>query len=230
MNLTGFKEQVNRQGLAKNSRWEVRLYPPPGLTDNIFSTDVGPFKIQANLPGIDLLDNAIERINNSSLNVGPFEFGSDFNIPTLGYTLRNHGSFIECLNLYANMVNIPGRDVTNYEFRENGESRNIGFMHNHSAGVSMSYYCSEDMRERMFFEKWQNLMFNPVNKLRAYYEDYIGTMEIIKYDTSWSEVQAIYKMTEVYPSNVAAQNMQFAGTDTLKLDINFKYRTYERIK
>ena len=138
MNLDKFLSQVNRQGLARNSRWEVRLYPPKGLTelDNVFNFDVGPLDLAVNLPGINLIDNAIEQINNTEIDLGPVSFGNNFNIPTLGYLLRGHGGMMESLSLYCNMVTLPSRDITNVEWREYGESRQLGVVHNHSNGVS----------------------------------------------------------------------------------------------
>lgn len=232
MNLDKFVSQVNRQGLSRNTRWEARIYPPKGLTqmDNVFNTKVGPFDLDLNLPGIDLLDNAVEQINQAEIDLPGISIGNNFNIPTLGFLLRNHGGMMESLSLYCNMVNLPARDITNVEWREYGESRQLGVVHNHSNGVTLSYYCSEDLRERLFFENWQNLIFNPKNKMREYYDNYIGSMEIIKYDAGWKEQTAIYKLNEVYPTNIAAQTMVYEGTSVLRLDINFKYRNYERVK
>jgi len=232
MNLDEFKSTVNRQGLAKNTRWECMVFPPKKLrADNIFNFAITDgLELDLNLPGVDLIDNAIDAMNEASINFGPLSFQSNLNLPTLGFTLRNHGDKLRCLNLYTNMVNIPQRDIQNVEWRENGESRQLGVVHNHNTGLSISYYCSEDMRERLFFEQWQDLIFNPKNKGRSFYDDYIGSMEIVKYNSSWSEKTAVYKFHEVYPTNIAAQTMVYEGTAVMRLDINFKYYNYERIK
>lgn len=232
MNLDTFKSQVERQGLARNTRWICDIFPPKGLTemDNVFKVGVGPFDLSLNLPGVDLIDNAVEQINGLSLDLPGISIGNNFNIPTLGYLLRNHGGMLQCLSLYCNMVAIPQRDITNVAWREYGEERQLGIVHNHSGGLTVSYYCSEDLRERLFFEQWQDLIFNPKTKNREFYDNYIGSMEITKYDAAWKEKTAKYRFKEVYPTNIAAQTMVYEGTAVVRLDINFKYRNYERIE
>ena len=232
-----FKTQISTQGLARNSRWLCRVYPPKGLakSSNIFNFDVGGGELSVNLPGIDLIDNAVENFNNLGVNIGLGGLGSarisnNLNIPTLGYTLTNTLSTLDAINLYCVNAAIPERDIKNIEWREYGESRQLGFLHTHAKGLSVSYYCSEDLRERLFMEKWQDVMFNPANKQRSYYEDYIGNVEIVKYDAGWNNQTAMYRFAEAYPSNIAAQNLTYDGTSVLRLDINFKFRNYERLK
>lgn len=228
MNLTKFKSTVEKQGLARNTRWEMRIYPPKGLGK---SFDLGGgFSLNANLPGIDMIDNGIEQINNLSFDLPGLSFQNNLELPTLGYMMQNQGGKLDKLTLYCNMVNLPERDIQNFEWREFGESRQMGVGHNNSRGISVSYYCSEDMRERKFFEEWQNLIFNPSNKRKAFYDDYIGRMEIVKYSADWKTQEAVYRVHEVYPSNIAAQTMVYEGTSVLRLDIQFKMYNYERIK
>ena len=232
MNLDRFKSQVAKNGLAKNTRWECSVFPPSGLSDigSIFNFSAGPFDILANLPGIDILDNAVEEINNINLDLGNVIIDSNLELPALGYKISNIGSSLQQINFYCNMCSIPERDIQNSEWREFGESRQLAVVHTHGKGLSVSYYCSEDLRERLFFEQWQDLIFDSKSKRRSYYEEYTGSMEVTKYDSSWKNKTAVYRFKEVYPTNIASQTLQFEATSLLRLDINFKYRNYERIK
>ena len=233
MRLDTFQSTINKQGLAKNFNWECRIYPPKGLSElnNIFDFGIGPFNLSLNLPGIDLIDTAIESFNNLSIDLPGVSIGHNLGLPTLGYTLRNAGGPIDRINMFCNMCSIPERDIVNVDWKDTaGESRSLGLIHNHSRGMSVSYYCSEDLRERKFFETWQDAIFNPVNKRRSYYKDYIGTIEVIKYNSSWSQIEAVYKFNEAYPSNIASQTLSFEGASVLRLDIQYKYRNYQRIK
>ena len=234
MKLDTFKSVVAKQGLSKNTQWECRIYPPKDLSaqNSIFDFGIGPFNLALNLPGVDLIDDAINAISNFGVDILPgVSIGANLGLPTLGYTLRNSGGPIDRINLYCNMCSIPERDIQNVEWKDTaGESRQLGLIHTHARGMSVSYYCSEDLRERKFFEQWQNAIFNPVNKRRSYYKDYVGTMEVIKYNSTWSQIEAVYKFNEVYPSNIGAQTMTFEGSALVRLDIAFKFRNYEQIK
>lgn len=116
--------------------------------------------------------------------------------------------------------------MTNLEWTEYGETRKLGVMHTHG-DVSIEYYCSEDLRERQFFEQWQDLIFNPKSKKHAYYKDYISRIEIAKYNSDWSKKTVVYRLNEAYPTSIAAQEMNSDAGDLLKLSITFKYRNYE---
>ena len=228
MNLDKFKSQVNRDGLAKNNRWEVRIYPPKALSSIASGIDLAVGKYGSlNLPGLDLTNIPLLQIESADKRLP--DVSASFDLPSFGFTTINSGSFIERINLYCNMVSIPEREIKNVEWREYGESRQLGVVHEHK-GVNMSYYCSEDLQERFFFEKWTDIIFNPNNKRRSYYQDYTSRIEIIKYNTSWSKQEAIYRLNEAYPTNIAAQNMVHDEASLLRLDVAFKYRNYERIK
>ena len=228
MNINQFKNLVSDQGLSKNNRWEVRVYPPRALNSaaNSLSLDVGNATI--NLPGLDLSNIPLLEINSANANVP--NVNATFDLPTLGFTAVNNGTLIERINLYCAQAQIPEREIRNFGWREYGESRQLGIVQEHGKGVSLTYYCSENMKERFFFEQWQDLIFNPVTKRRSYYEDYISRIEIIKYNSSWSKQEAIYRLNEAYVTNIAAQTLVQEQGSVMRLDLNFKYRNYERIK
>ena len=229
MNIGQFKTQISESGLARNSRWVCSVFPPKQLSSamNTISKNLGG-GVTLNLPGIDLSNIPLAEI--ATAQSGLPNISSSLNLPALGFNVLNGGTALQKLNLYCNMVTLPERDIRNVEWREHGESRQLGIVHNHSKGVSLSYYCSENLTERFFFEQWQDIIFNHQNKKRAYYDDYISSVEITKYDAGWNKPMSIYKLHEAYPTNVAAQTLNYEGTALMRLDINMKYRYYERLK
>tara|TARA_B100002019_G_scaffold291259_1_gene310913 strand:- start:536 stop:1234 length:699 start_codon:yes stop_codon:yes gene_type:complete len=232
MNLGEFQATVSSQGLARNNRWLARIYPPRGLTSsgNILSNllSKGPMKVNVNLPGLDSLDSAVNGIN-EILDVGNSFLGTNLAVPTLGGLLTNQKGKTEALNLFCEQCQLPGRDILSTEYRDYGEVRNIGIRHQHG-DLTIVYYSSEDLRERRFFENWQDLIFNPSSKSHAYYSDYASRLEISKYNQSWSKEVAEYRFNEVYPTNVGVQELVSTEGELLRLTITFKYHNYERIK
>ncbi|MCG7944863.1 MAG: hypothetical protein N0C84_00800 [Candidatus Thiodiazotropha taylori] len=233
MKVNEFLSAVSSRGLAKSSSWLCRVYPPPqlsSLASTAFQTTTqGGNRYNVNLPGLDLsvVNGTIS--SHLSLDLGPINVDINLGSPTSGYSITNIGTAIESINLFTMSAVIPERDIANYEFSEYGELRSFGHVHTHSP-LAMTYYCSESLLEREFFEQWQNTIFNPLTKQHGYYNDYTSTMEVIKYDSSWSEVTAIYRFYEVYPSRVGAHELRHAGTEPLRLQIVYNYRYYERIQ
>lgn len=231
MNIREFQGQVSKQGLAKNNRWICTIYPPSGLTasgralSNVLSR--GGNQINVNLPGLDSIDAGVEMLNRMRVDLGPVQIGNNLAIPTLGYALTGMAGKIASLNMFASSCSIPSRDVNTQQWSEWGEARNLGGTHAHS-DVTVEYYCSEDLRERLFFEQWQDIIFNPISKQYGFYKDYISRIEIAKYDSSWKKKTAVYTLFEAYPASISAMEMTHdAAGDVMKLSISFKYRNYE---
>ena len=232
MNIGEMKSKLTTQGVARDNRWLCRIYPPPGLSNtnrtlsNLISR--GPLRVNVNLPGLDNLDAAAGQIN-EVLDVANGVIGTNIQLPTIGGVLSNLNGTLSSLNLFCANAQIPGRDIFSTEYRDYGEPRQIGIRHQHS-DLTLVYYSSEDLRERAFFENWQDLIFNPKAKQHAYYKEYAGRMEVSKYDQSWSKETAEYRFNEVYPTNVGVQELQSDQGDLLRLTMTFKYYNYERLK
>lgn len=229
MNIGDFKARLSNQGISRSNRWTATVFPPRGLTStgNALKDLLGG-RVNVNIPGLDLIDSSIDQINNV-LDIPNNILNTNVNLPTLGSVLNNTKGQVESLTMFVENAQIPQRDIYSTEYRVHGEKREIAVRHEHT-DLTLSYYCSEDLRERKFFEQWQNVIFNPFTKQHGYYKDYIGSMEITKYNQSWSTETAIYKMNEVYPTNIGVQELSSAEGDLLRLNITFKYYNYERIK
>jgi len=231
MNIREFQGQVAKQGLAKNNRWVCSIFPPSGLTasgralSNVLTR--GGNRINVNLPGLDTLDQGVALLNNLRVDTGSIQVGNNFAIPTLGYALTGMAGKISALNLFTASCSIPTRDMNTQQWTEYGEARNLGGTHTHS-DLTIEYYCSEDLRERLFFEQWQDIVFNPISKQYGYYRDYTSRIVVTKYDSSWQNRTAEYTMFEAFPSSVSAIEMTSdAAGDVVKLQVAFKYRNYE---
>lgn len=224
MKLVDFKNKLSTNGLARNNTWELNLFTPASISkasESLFGTQnvSNPGDFGADRSGF-ISDAGIERQTND---------GKALNYPNISNTLVNTGDLMRDLTLYANACSLPSRDMQNVEFREYGEKRALGFNQTHK-DLMITFYCSEDLRERAFFELWQDSIFNPRNKQITYYKDYVSNLLITKYSTGWKHKMGIYKFQEVYPTNVGGMPLNFEGNQVLRLDVTFKYRNYERIQ
>lgn len=235
MQLQEFKNQISSAGIARSWNWVCRVYPPKAMSNITNSMQVsansnqGGNRVNLNLPGVQVGANIpsqfpIGDIGNVGLNLGTVNLGT----PTRGFTLSNVGDVLESLNLYCASCSIPARDVQNIEWTDYGEKRMLGAYHTHSP-FGIKYYCSENLFERFFFEQWQETIFNSNTKEYGYYSDYISTIEVLKYDSSWKNITAMYRLDEAYPSNVSALSLNHADNNFLSLDVSFKYRKFTRL-
>lgn len=216
MNITKFQDVVSKAGLAKGNRWTVEINPPAGLSvigaSIINQTYKGGFFSVPTLGDFDVADLV--------------DIGANLSFGPVGVELGINGT-LEKLELYCKRAQLPSRDMENFEFSFFGEKRNAAFNHQHD-GLTLGFYCSEDLRERRFFEEWQNLIFNPETKKSSYYDRYVGSITVKKWDTAWQNVTAIYEFKEAYPTNIGSTDMNMDDGSLLELDIGWNYRYYER--
>ena len=227
-----FKSQVSAQGLARDNRWAVTVYAPKGLsaTNKAISNEISKDgkKFDINIPIFDEIDEIIEKVGGTTIELPFVSASANKSIPTPGYLLTNMGEKLEALTFYAETCSIPGRDMSNLEFKEYGETRSLGLVHTHN-GIEISYFCSEDLRERYFFEQWQEVIFDSRTKRHSYYDDYIARIEITKFDKDFNE-KAVYRLSECYPTNVGGLELQSGPGEVLRQNVTFNFRNYERIK
>jgi hypothetical protein len=235
MQISEFKNQISTAGLSRSYNWVCRVFPPRALTTITNQMQVntnanqGGNRVNVNLPGVQVgmdfpINFPVGDIGTVGLNVGTINLGT----PNRGFTLSNVGGVLESLNLYCMSCSIPSRDLQNIEWTDYGERRALGNRHRHT-DFGVKYYCSENLFERFFFEQWQEIVFNSNTKRFGYYDDYVSTIEILKYNASWSNVEALYRLEEAYPSNVGALQLNHADNSILQLDISFKYRKFTRL-
>lgn len=226
-----FKNQVSKQGLMRGNRFTVVIFPPRGMTSSggAVSTALSQGGIlDVALPGLNAVDNIVDKVNNLSLPIPNGSVSLNSNIPTLGFALTGMGDKVEALETYATAVTIPGRSLGAIERMEFGDNRTLGFKHEHGE-FTVTYLLSEDARERYFFELWQNLVYNPQFEQYGYYEDYIGRVEIKNFSASHLKTQSNYQMEEVYPSSIGDISLEMGDGTHKTIDITFKYRRYKKI-
>ena len=130
----------------------------------------------------------------------------------------------DALERYAHTVALPGRSIEGIEREEFGENRTIATKHTHE-DVSIQFYLSEDLREKRDIEKWQDLVYNPVQAKYGYYDNYIGQVEIEILNHNHKR-KAMYTLQEAYPTSIGSIDLEFGDSTVKSLSVTFKFRKY----
>ena len=136
-------------------------------------------------------------------------------------------------------VEIPGRQMSTLEHRFDNIGPVSKVAYDSTYGeLTLSVLLSEDMREKEFFELWQNNMVDTgafeVSDGRysqsrfgvKYYEDYVGTVTIRQFASS-GELRSIHTMVECFPTAIGGIPMNWSGDETAKMNVTFSYKTYK---
>ena len=122
---------------------------------------------------------------------------------------------------------LPGTNVTSSpDTNPYGPVREIAESVTYATEVSMTFQASSDLKERLFFEKWQKKCYNPTSWNIGYYNDYIGSVDIYLLDTEGTRRFGL-KLHEVWPKTLGATSLSGAkASDIIKNEITFVFRNW----
>ena len=123
----------------------------------------------------------------------------------------------------------PGRNLdTNPDINIYGPTREVvqGFSF---ADITVVFQCSSDLKEKVFFETWQRLAYNPQTWNMQYYDDYVGSMKIFQLDENDRQRYGI-ELVECFPKTIAAQTLDYSTKDAIQtVSITFSYRYWKNL-
>lgn len=97
------------------------------------------------------------------------------------------------------------------------------------ASVNATFYCDVNMTEKIFFEEWQQSIYDKRTYNLNYYNEYTGIIVVNQLSRSSLE-QNTYGVTlfEVYPKTITAQDLNTNTSEIQKIGVEFAYRYWER--
>ena len=131
--------------------------------------------------------------------------------------------------LRCESISFPGRNLdTTPDSNIYGPTREIvsGFSF---AEITGTFVCSSDMREKLFFETWQRLAFDPQSWALGYYDDYVGSIDIHQLDENDNKRYGV-QLIEAFPKTIAEQSLGYGQNDTLhRISVTFSYRYWKNL-
>lgn len=138
------------------------------------------------------------------------------------------------LSYRAETVDIPGRSISSMEhkFQNYGPINKVAYGSIYG-DVTVQFIMSQDMREKEYFEIWQDKMvgtgafadgqpqFNT-----KYFDNYAGTVEIRQYG-SHGNLHSIHTLNEAYPLIINPITMNWSEDNAARLGVTFAYRNYK---
>ena len=136
--------------------------------------------------------------------------------------------------LMVESVAIAGRNVQSQPDITYGYRREIPYNAPTYNPITLSILCSEGLKEKVFFDKWNSLIVAQRPGFdNAYYDSIIGTMKIKTLDRTLSATNS-YEITyeEVYPKTVNSIEMNHStqnATVRLGVEMAYSYWTTNRL-
>lgn len=135
------------------------------------------------------------------------------------------------LKFRCSSIAMPARTIQTADKQYYGPSYRVGYG-SQFAELQMQILLSEDMREKEYFEAWQDLVVGdyrlgkPNTKMFdiGYYDDYVGDLDIAVYNDVKKKTYSV-RAHDAWPAVVAEPQLSFAnGNEVMLLSVSMSYK------
>ena len=131
----------------------------------------------------------------------------------------------ERLNLMCDQCSLAGRNVQATLDLQYGIRRQVVYNGAEYTPLSLSFICTDNMNEKRILDKWNNKCVNTTGNFHvAYYDDYVGHLDVYVLDRSGKKRTYHMHYHEVYPKTVTAVELNHGTTNaSLRVTAEIQY-------
>jgi len=143
---------------------------------------------------------------------------------------------LENVDMMCNKVTLPNRDINTQPHIMYGPKREMPYAYSFSSAVEMTFYGDKFLRQRQFFENWQKKIMNIQTHNISYYDNYVGSMDIMQlgqFDSKQDDdarVTYAVRLHEVYPQTIGSMDLTYgADNEIAQVPITLNFRTWSNL-
>src|SRR5210317_225883 len=145
-------------------------------------------------------------------------------------------TLIENIDMMCSKVTLPNRDINTASHIMYGPKREMPYAYSYSSQVECTFYGDKFLRQRLFFENWQKKIVDIKSHNLDYYDNYVGSMDIMQlgqFDSKQDDdarVTYAVRLFEVYPQTIGSYDMDYGQNDSLvNVPITLNFRTWANL-
>ena len=137
---------------------------------------------------------------------------------------------IRKISLSCEAVSMPAQALeTSPDDNVYGVSREVVTRPSYAGDITMTFQTTSELEERVFFEEWQQLAFDPTTWNVGYYNDYIGVVDIYVLNRENKRRYGI-RLHEAYPKEVQGVDLSYSTVgEALKINVTMQYRYWDTL-
>lgn len=125
--------------------------------------------------------------------------------------------------LFCDQAQLPGISYGTSQVRSYGEFREVPYEKLYEQ-VQLNFYVDVDMHVRLLFDKWTNLVQNPITRDFNYASEYTtDSIDIIVYD-SLEKSRYVCTLHKAFPKSVAPVQLDYSSKEVMKLQVTLSYQ------
>ena len=164
-----------------------------------------------------------------------FTFQEEVQRSTLPGQLQSETELQRGLRAFCFGAELPSRNLDTAPMQVYGPKREIVYGHSYSQEITLSFYADKFMRQRSFFELWQNSAMDLATNNVHFYDEYTGAIRIYALgafsgDAFRDRIAYGVHLYECYPKTITAVPLNY-GTqnEIMQISISFYYRNWSNL-
>jgi hypothetical protein len=173
--------------------------------------------------------NPPEKYKLGSVGTKQTEFGPP---PYQRFQQYNQSDMKRNVGMMCNKVTMPSRDINTTAVQLYGPAREMPYSYSFPGNIECTFYGDKFLRQRVFFEEWQKLIYNLGTHDMNFYDDYVGSMDILQlgaFESNDDRDRVTYgvRLYEVYPSTLGSIEYTYGANDQgVSVPITFNFRSW----
>ena len=164
-----------------------------------------------------------------------FTFQEEVQRSTLPGQLQSETELQRGLRAFCFGAELPSRNLDTAPMQVYGPKREIVYGHSYSQEITLSFYADKFLRQRSFFELWQNSAMDLATNNVHFYDEYTGAIRIYALgafsgDAFRDRIAYGVHLYECYPKTISAVPLNY-GTqnEIMQISISFYYRNWSNL-
>ena len=139
------------------------------------------------------------------------------------------------VGMMCNKITLPTRDVNTKPHITYGPKREMPYAVSYGGEVELNVFGDKFLRQRMFFETWQKMIFDRNTHNMKYYDDYTGEVDIFQlgsFDAENDRDRVTYavRLYECYPSTIGSFDYSYDSQNQIvNLPITLNFRDWRNL-
>ena len=142
----------------------------------------------------------------------------------------------ENVALMCNAITLPTRDINTAPHTMYGPRREMPYDYQYSAQIECTFLGDKFLRQRLFFENWQKKIVNINSHNMRYYDNYVGSMDIMQlgqFDSKQDDdarVTYAVRLFEVYPQTIGSIDYSYnSENEVTNVPITLNFRNWANL-
>ena len=136
------------------------------------------------------------------------------------------------VNLYCTQASFPTRKFSTGSKKIYGSEQAYPYTVTFDESLDLTFFCTDGMKQRNYFEAWQNLIQNPMTYNMGFHKDYAGTVSIGVFPENHSgtplpsESKYIIVLEEAWPEIISSIDLNSGTNELMKFSVNMSYKRW----